>query len=47
MRPISQFSAANAKIADWLAEGGEFELPVLLLEPSDDNHRARIEAPWG
>ncbi len=47
MRSIFDSSSENAKIADWVAEGDEFELPVPVLERSDDNHRARIEVPGG
>jgi hypothetical protein len=31
MRTIFDFSAENAKIADWLAEQNEFELAVRFL----------------
>ena len=36
-RPIFDFSTKNAKIADWMAEQGEFELPVPILEQPDDS----------
>jgi hypothetical protein len=37
MRTIFVFSAENLKKVDWLAERGEFELPVPICEPSDDS----------
>jgi hypothetical protein len=37
MRTIFEFSPENAKIVDWLAERGEFELPVPILELPDDS----------
>ncbi len=37
MRTIFEFSAENAKSADWLAEGSEFEPPVPLSKLPDDS----------
>jgi hypothetical protein len=37
VRGIFDFSAENAKIADWLAEQSEFELAVPILEQPDDS----------
>jgi hypothetical protein len=34
---IFEFSVENAKIVDWLAERGEFELPVPISEQPDNN----------
>jgi len=36
-RTIFEFSAENAKSADWLAERSGFELPVPLPKLSDDS----------
>jgi hypothetical protein len=37
MRTIFELPGENAKIADWVAEKTEFELPVPVLKLPDDS----------
>jgi hypothetical protein len=43
-RGIFDFFAENAKIEDWLAEGGGFELSVPISKLAGDNFQATFAA---
>jgi hypothetical protein len=39
------FAEHNQKLTDWMVERGEFELPVPISEPPDDNMTSGSGAP--